>query len=437
MTKISIIGAGSVVFASNLVQDLIRRRDLDERLHIVLHDLCPERLDISLAYATLIKRKLKALASITATTNLREALEESDYIAVMILVGGYEAIRRDFEIPQRYGIFQTVGDTHGIGGISRFIRTIPALCEIVSGVRQYAPNALVLLYSNPLAMNLWAISRLPHIRIVGLCRDVQKTVWYLSQYLDIPFDDIEYDAAGINHMCWLLRLRDQAGDLYPRIREAMGNPDIYRRDVVRFELLRRFGYFVSESSIHLAEYVPYFLRTPEVRQRYSVPSGYYLEKYAEDQKKYESETKRIAFGEELPPYQSTNEIGQNIVHAIESRKSYRFFGNVINAGRISNLNPECVVEVACSVCDGKLSAKNFGNLPWQLQALTSSHVAVQGLAVQGAFEGDMDQIYQACFLDPILGSQLDMDEIVELVDELFLAQGYNLVCLRNSLLAAS
>jgi alpha-galactosidase len=434
MSRLSIVGAGSVVFATDLIRNLLFHIAPHEATEIVLHDIDPERLAVASALTQRLVSDSRSRFRTRATLDLAEAVAGADYVAVMILVGGYDAIQRDFAVPATYGVQQTVGDTHGIGGISRFIRTVPTLGKIARAVASGAPNALVLWYSNPLAMNIWALSRLGIKRVVGLCRDVLKTATHVSQYLAIPFREMHYEAAGINHMCWFLRIWNQDGDLYPALRQAMSRSAVFNLDVVRFELMRRFGYFVSESSTHLAEYVPYFLRTEAARAKYNVDVGYYLRRYLEEATLYQTELRPMALGDRgLQFPELRHEIGANIIHAFHTGLPYRFYGNVVNESRIPSLPKACIVEVPCDVQRQAVEGGAPECLPPQLIGLMAPHVTVQQLAVDAAFRGDRDGFCQACLLDPVLSSRLGVDEIVSLFDALCEANGYDIAGLRTAL----
>ena len=363
---------------------------------------------------------------IVASTDCAEAVRGCDYVVNTVQVGGKKATVVDFDIPEKFGVRQTIADTHGIGGISRALRTLPAVLEITSTVADHAPDAYLLNYTNPMAMVVMGIERTGFPHYVGLCHGTEHTAADIASYLDLDqTEQLTWQAAGINHMTWFLRLDVHGEDMYPRLREFAGTVDVKQHpDGIRLELLRRFGYFVSESSVHNAEYYPWFLRQGAEGETHGVRVREYLYRLDDLEQQFEAESVALtgAGRSSLPP-QST-EYAPRVIAALESGASYRFMGNVVNSGEvISNLPDDSCVEVPCFVDGGSIIAGSVGRLPEQCAALNRCQVNVQLLTVAGIVDRSRDTIYQAAFLDPLLSSQLTLDEITNLVDELIAAHG--------------
>jgi alpha-galactosidase len=341
-------------------------------------------------------------------------------------VGGKKATVVDFDIPEKFGVRQTIADTHGIGGISRALRTLPAVLDITSTVTRQAPDAYLLNYTNPMAMVVMGIARTGFPRYVGLCHGTEHTAADIARYLDLDQTaQLTWQAAGINHMTWFLRLDVHGEDVYPRLREFARSVDVNQHpDGIRLELLRRFGYFVSESSVHNAEYYPWFLRQGAEGEAHGARVREYLYRLDDLEEQFEAEkaAPKSAGRSSLPP-QST-EYAPRVIAALESGASYRFMGNLVNSGEVvANLPDDSCVEVPCFVDGGSIIAGSVGRLPEQCAALNRWQVNVQLLTVAGILDHSLDTIYQAAFLDPLLSSQLTLDEITRLVDELVAAHG--------------
>jgi alpha-galactosidase len=341
-----------------------------------------------------------------------------------IQVGGKEATQIDFDLPEKFGVRQTIADTHGIGGISRAMRTIPPVLDIASAVAQHAPDALFLNYTNPMAMVVMALASTGFDRHVGLCHGTEHTAADIARYLGLEQpSELVWQAAGINHMTWFLKLAVGGEDMYPRLREFARVVDVSQHeDGIRLELLRRFGYFVSESSVHNAEYFPWFLRRGVDTEMHGVRVREYL--YRLDKLELDFEAERsVPTGESsLPLEPPSTEYAPKVIAAEESHQPFAFMGNVVNgAGLISNLPAGACVEVPCYVDGGEIVRGFVGAIPEQCAALNRTQVNVQLLTVAGILQHDRDMIYQAAFLDPLLSAQLTLDEITDLVDELILA----------------
>ncbi|MBN1933632.1 MAG: alpha-galactosidase [Anaerolineae bacterium] len=432
MPKIVVVGAGSFVFARRLVTDILTWPSLQDSV-IALMDVNEEKLATMAALTRRMVAQTGTGARIEASTDLRTALDGADYVTVSIRVGQG---RDEVEIPRRYGIDQAIGDTTGPGGVFYFLRNAPAVIDIAKTMEAVCPGALMLNYTNPMVMLCWAIARLSNIRCVGLCHSVQGTAMTLAEYIGAPFDQVAYWVAGINHMAWFLKFLWNGRDAYPLLWKAMENPEIYERDIVKWEVMKYFGAFVSESSIHMSEYVPYFRRTPELIERHTSgkmwgvpPKGMSLEeRMASWQKRrqaQEEENHRLAFGDDAIPIERSHEYFSHILNAVETNVPYVFNGNVLNTGLITNLLPRSVVEVPILVDGCGLHPCYVGDLPPALAGLNLGSLTLQELAVKGFVERDRECIYQAIQLDPLTATRLSLPEIRRMTDDLFEAHsGY-------------
>jgi len=419
--KVTLVGAGSTVFAKNLIGDLLSFPELADRATVALMDVDGERLRASEIVAQRIVDVSGANARIEATLDRRAALEAADYVFTLMQVGGYRpATVTDFEVPKRFGLRQTIGDTLGIGGIMRALRTIPVLLDVCRDMEELCPDALLLQHVNPMAMLCLAVARTSSIRTVGLCHSVQGTARELAADLGVPADELEYVCAGINHLAFYLELRHRGRDLYPELREKRDIPDWNR---VRYEVLRHFGYFCTESSEHLAEYVPWFIKRgrPDLIEEFNVPLDEYPRRCEVQIEEWEELRSALEQGAQITVARS-GEYGAGIVHALETGERFSFNGNVLNDGLIENL-PGCCVEVPC-IADGRgISPQPVGALPQQLAALIQTNVSVQELTVEAALTGNREHVYHAAMLDPHTGAELSLAEIHELVDLLLETHG--------------
>ena len=425
MTKIAIVGAGSLVFTRALVSDLLQQEvTADAEIHLV--DIDDRRLGDAVEAVEAIAIASGRPVPVVASTDCAEGVRGCDYVVNTVQVGGKKATVVDFDIPEKFGVRQTIADTHGIGGISRALRTLPAVLDITSTVTRHAPDAYLLNYTNPMAMVVMGIARTGFPRYVGLCHGTEHTAADIARYLDLDQTaQLTWQAAGINHMTWFLRLDVHGEDVYPRLREFARSVDVNQHpDGIRLELLRRFGYFVSESSVHNAEYYPWFLRQGAEGEAHGARVREYLYRLDDLEEQFEAEkaAPKSAGRSSLPP-QST-EYAPRVIAALESGASYRFMGNLVNSGEVvANLPDDSCVEVPCFVDGGSIIAGSVGRLPEQCAALNRWQVNVQLLTVAGILDHSLDTIYQAAFLDPLLSSQLTLDEITRLVDELVAAHG--------------
>ncbi len=424
MTKISFLGAGSTVFAKNLMGDILSFPELANAT-ISLHDIDAERLRTSEIVAHRVAEALGANPTIEATLDRRASLDGADYAISMIQVAGYKpGTVVDFEIPKKYGLRQTIADTLGIGGIMRGLRTIPVLLDMCRDMEELCPDVTFLQYVNPMAMNCWAISRATTIKTVGLCHSVQGTAEQLARDIGIPIDEINYRCAGINHMAFYLKFERDGVDLYPEIRkvlEAGRQPDWNR---VRYEMFKRLGYFVTESSEHFSEYVPWFIKRdrPELIEEFNIPLDAYITRCENQLASWEKQRASMEAGEGIEVKRS-HEYGSLIIHSQETGTPRVVYGNVPNRGLIDNLPQGCCVEVPVLVDKNGLQPTKIGALPPQLAALMQTNINVQSLVVEAALTGKREHIYHAAMLDPHTAAELSLDQIWSLVDDLIEAHG--------------
>jgi alpha-galactosidase len=424
MAKITFIGAGSTVFARNLLGDILGHPELAGS-EIALFDIDAARLETSELVARRVAEALDAPAKITSTVDRRAALDGADYAINMIQVGGYEPCTvTDFEVPKQFGLRQTIADTLGIGGIMRGLRTIPVLLDMCADMEELCPDVWFLNYTNPMAINCRAISRTSSVRTVGLCHSVQGTAFELSMDLGIPYRDIDYLAAGINHMAFYLRFSSGGEDLYPRLLELAASGGVPEGNRVRYEVLRHLGYFVTESSEHFAEYVPWFIKRDreDLIASLNIPLDEYPRRCVAQIADWDAERVRLESGEAFD-VQPSFEYAATIIRSIETGKPRVVYGNVPNDGLIDDLPSGCTVEVPCLVDGNGVQPTRIGALPPQLAALIRTNVNVQELTVEAALTGRREHVYHAAMLDPHTAAELSLDEIHALVDALLAAHG--------------
>ncbi len=425
MPKITFIGAGSTVFAMTLMGDILGYPELRD-CSLALHDIDADRLRTSQIVAHKVAAALNAAPAITATTDRRAALDGADYVICMIQVGGYEpATVIDFEVPKKYGLRQTIADTLGIGGIMRGLRTIPVMLDICADMQELCPDALLLNYVNPMGMLCWAIERATPIRTVGLCHSVQSTAEKLARDIGVPEDEINYLCAGINHMAFYLRFERDGEDLYPLMHRVIAEGRVPRWNRVRYDMLQRLGYFVTESSEHFSEYVPWYIKSgrDDLIEAYNIPLDEYITRCELQIQAWEKMRDVLEDeGQELKP-QRSHEYGARIIHSIESGAQRVIYGNVRNQGLIDNLPQDCCVEVPCLVDGNGIQPTRIGALPPHLAALMQTNINVQALTVEAALTGKREHIYHAAMLDPHTAAELDLKQIWSLVDDLIAAHG--------------
>lgn len=460
MPKITFIGAGSTVFAKNLLGDLLSFPELAHAT-ISLHDIDPERLRTTEVVAHRLAQGLGAHPTIEATLDRRQALDGADYAIAMFQIAGYQpGTVIDFEIPKKYGLRQTIADTLGVGGIMRALRTIPVMLEMAQDMQDLCPDVTFLNYVNPMAMLTWAMNRGTPIKTVGLCHSVQGTAEQLAHDLDIPLEEITYRCAGINHMAFYLRFErhlpnGEVEDLYPRLHQVIAEGRVPDWNRVRYEVFKRLGYFVTESSEHFSEYVPWFIKRdrPDLIERFNIPLDEYIRRCEVQIAGWEASHETVlnpdapideaTLRERLLAVRATeqdvrnaiamvtnfdaitpsHEYGAYIIHSLETGIPRVIYGNVMNYGLIDNLPQGCCVEVPCLVDRNGIQPTRIGALPPHLAALMQTNVNVQALTVEAALTRKREHIYHAAMLDPHTAAELDLEQIWQLVDDLIAAHG--------------
>jgi alpha-galactosidase/6-phospho-beta-glucosidase family protein len=419
MAKIAFIGAGSVVFAKTLICDILQNKAL-ETSTICLMDVDPARLKVAEILARKVVEQLGVKAKVEATLDLKKACTGARYVITMIQVGGYKpATVTDFEIPKKYGLRQTIADTLGVGGVFRALRTMPELVKVGNALRDFgAEDPLYLNYSNPMAMNMMAIDRVCQIPSVGLCHSVQGTSHQLANYAGLPYGDISYKVAGINHVAFFLEFKYRGQDAYPLLFKALDHPRTFDSDRVRFEMMRRLGYFVTESSEHFSEYCPWFIHHGEkIIEEFKIPLDEYIRRCKSIITTWK-ETEKNMLADNKVTIGKSVEYGSQIINAMESGTPTVVYGNVPNVNLITNLPNECCVELPCLVDKMGIQPTVIGDLPPQLAAMCRTNIAVQELAVEAFMTGKREHIYHAVMMDPHTSSQLTLDAIWKMCDEL-------------------
>jgi len=425
MRKITFIGAGSTVFAKNLIGDILSFPELSDST-ICLFDIDENRLKTSEVVAQRIAKTLTAPASIQATTDRSRALEGASYAINMIQVGGYRPCTvTDFELPKRYGLRQTIADTLGIGGIMRALRTIPVLIDICREMERVCPNVLHLNYANPMAMNCWALNQATKVKTVGLCHSVPHTAAELAHDIGVPVEEINYVVAGINHVAFYLRFERNGKDLYPEIRRVISEGRVPDTNRVRYDIFKRLGYFVTESSEHFSEYGPWFIKRDreDLIKRFNIPLDEYPRRCEDQMAAWERLRNELENPDAPLEVRRSVEFGSLIIHSLETGVPRVVYGNVTNQQLIENLPEDCCVEVPCVVDRNGVQPVHIGRIPIQLAALMQTNINVQALTVEAVLKQDPKLIYHAAMLDPHTAAELDLDQIWSLVDELISAHG--------------
>jgi len=436
--KITFIGAGSTVFMKNIIGDVLQRPALAGAT-VALMDINPQRLEESAIVAGKLVATLGVPARVETYTDQRQALEGADFVVVAFQIGGYEpATVTDFEVPRKYNLRQTIADTLGVGGIMRGLRTVPHLWKICEDMLAVCPDAVMLQYVNPMAINTWAITeKYPQIKQVGLCHSVQGTAAELARDLDIPVERIRYRAAGINHMAFYLKFEERMQDgsyrnLYPDLVRAYREGRVPRPNrsnprcpnKVRYEMLTRLGYFVTESSEHFAEYTPYFIKDgrEDLIEKFSIPLDEYPKRCVEQIARWQTQAEEYKKAERIEVGQS-HEYASSIINSVWTGEPSVIYGNVRNNGCITSLPANAAVEVPCLVDASGIQPTYIGDLPPQLTALIRTNVNVQELTVAALMTENRDHIYHAAMMDPHTAAELDLDQIWSLVDDLIEAHG--------------
>lgn len=433
MPKLTFIGAGSLVFTRRLCADVLLTPALSDST-LTLMDVDPGRLRQAHEIVEHLVVELGTGAKVEATLDQREAITDADYVVTTFQQGGLDAYGLDLEIPKKYGVEQCVGDTLGPGGIFRSLRTIPVLLDVCRNMDDVAPDAFLLNYVNPMAANCWAIDAATGRPHVGLCHSVQGTSEMLARWIDVPYDEINYFCAGINHQAFFLSFRQGKVDLYPQIWEAIQRPEVIAQEPVRTDLMKYFGYFVTESSGHASEYVPYFRKSEQMVNEELVPrftdpknewydlgrSGGYYRTCLRRLERFQEEYDEIRRAE--APQDRSHEYGSRIMEAMETGESISINGNVPNTGLIENLPYGCCVEVPCLVNGAGLQPTAVGAIPTQLAALNRTNINVQELIVEASLSGDTDAVHHAAMLDPLTAAVCTLPQIRSMVSEMLEAQ---------------
>ena len=431
MIKIAFLGAGSTVFSKNVLGDCLLTDSL-KNIDIALYDIDADRLEESYIVISSINKTYNKGATIKkylGEEQRRDALRNADFVINAVQIGGYDPCTiTDFEIPKKYGLRQTIADTIGIGGIFRGLRTIPVMLDFVHDMEEVCPNAIFLNYTNPMAILTGAILKVSSIKTVGLCHSVQvcaKSLLYSVGMEDMYDDDVRWDIAGINHQAWLLSISKHGKDLYPEIKRRVREGKIKNKyNLVRLELMGIFGYYVTESSEHLSEYLPYFIksRNPELIERFNIPLDEYPRRCVSQIENWNEQKKELVDNPDLEHTRS-NEYASRIIEAVVTNKPVKIGGNVLNKGLITNLPRNACVEVPCVVDASGIVPTFVGDLPEQLAALNRTNINPQLLTIEAALTKKKEKIYQAALLDPHTSAELTIDEIIKMCDELIEAHG--------------
>lgn len=425
MSKITFLGAGSTVFAKNVLGDCLMTPAL-QGFEIALFDIDHERLQDSANMLNNIKKTSGSTSVIHAYTDRKEALRGAKYVVNAIQVGGYDPCTiTDFEIPKKYGLRQTIADTVGIGGIFRNLRTIPVMLDFAADIREVCPDALFLNYTNPMAVLTNVMNTYGGVRTVGLCHSVQACIPELFKSLGMEKEGVKAKIAGINHMAWLLEVTKDGVDLYPEIKKrAIEKQKEKHKDMVRFEMMLKFGHYITESSEHNAEYHPYFIKRnyPELIDRFNIPLDEYPRRCIEQISRWKKMREDLVNDTNLTHARS-HEYASYIFEAIETDVPFKIGGNVMNTGLITNLPREACVEVPCLVDRNGVTPTYVGDLPPQLAALNRTNINTQLLTIEAAITRKRDHIYHAAMLDPHTSAELSMDDIIAMCDELIEAHG--------------
>ena len=423
MPKITYIGAGSTGFAKRFMADIMSRPELADGT-LALMDINQEVLDVSTALAKKMAKQLNVPTKIESTTDRRRALEGADYVISTVLLHGLQARIVEHRIMQKYGVDQAVGCTSGPGGVFHALRYIPVMLDICRDMEELCPDGLFIHYSNPTTIVPWALYVSAPVRSIGLCHSVQGSAMQLAGYIGAPYEETGHWVAGVNHQAWFLRFEWNGEDAYPLLWQAMEDPAIYKKDMVRWEMMKYFGHFLTESSYHNSEYVPYFRKTPELIARFTPKVGRWTDLLVTSEERAGERRKELreeAYSDAPVEIATSEEYCIGIMSAIETNVPFRFNGNVMNTGLITNLPKDCCVEVPCLVDNMGIHPCYVGDLPPQCASINRNRSAGDELAVQGALEGDRRAVEQAIALDPLTAAVCTLDQIHDMVEELFAA----------------
>lgn len=425
--KITIIGAGSAEFSTELMKDVLATPALESGT-FALVDIHAGRLELAHQMAEFLIAQSGRNWKVEASTDRTKVLSGSDYVINSIEVAGRENVRHDYDIPMKYGVDQCIGDTIGPGGLFKALRTLPDWIDILTDVERLAPRSLVMNYTNPMSLAVLAGTRATKLPIVGLCHSIQHTSHQLAEYLDIPWDQIDWRAAGINHLAWFTTLERNGEDLYPLLqRRIEENREIYEQDIVRFEMMKHLGAFVTESSGHTSEYTGYFRKRPSLikkymRSEYRGESGFYANNWPTWLEESAQELRDYLSGKEEFDMERGPEFASYIMEAMETGNPAVIYGNVPNTGLIDNLPQDGVVEVACLVDKKGVQPTHFGRLPTHLAALDAQHMAFHDLTATAVLEQDRETAVHALMMDPLTAAVCSLDEIRAMFDEMAAVQ---------------
>ena len=437
--KIAFIGAGSTVFMKNIVGDVLQWEAL-KGAHFSLMDINEQRLlESEMVFKKLVS-SLNVPATCSVHTNQKEALREANFVVVAFQIGGFEPCTvTDFEIPKKFGLRQTIADTIGIGGIMRGLRTVPHLWKVCEDMLELCPNAIMLQYVNPMAINTWAITKkFPEIKQVGLCHSVQHTVNELASDLKIPVSKIRYLSAGINHVAYFLKFEEllddgSYNDLYPALKKGYEDGFFPRPESmtharcpnkVRYEMMKRVGYFATESSEHFAEYVPWFIKTgrEDIIEKFGIPLDEYPKRCVEQIEEWQNQLEEFTSEKKIEVPNSV-EYASQIINSVWTDNPSTIYGNISNKGFIPDLPEGCAVEVPCIIDAQGIHPNRVTDIPPQLIAIMRSNINVQELTVKALVAQDRQYVYHAAMMDPHTGAELDLEQIWQMVDELLDAHG--------------
>lgn len=423
--KISIIGAGSM-FTRHLTVDILTIEGLDQGV-LALVDIDPKRLELAKKLVEMIIAKTGKNWQVIASTDRREVLADSDFVINQIEVSGLETVRLDYEIPLKYGVKQCIGDTLGPGGLFKTLRTLPPWMEIVRDIEELAPKATILNYTNPMSAVVLATTRITDLPVVGLCHSVQGSSRQLAEYLDVPYEELEWECAGINHMAWFTRLEHKGRDMYPVLKEKAKDPQFLARDPVRLDAMLYLGAFVTESSGHFSEYIPYYRKRQELidqhcGQGYNGETGFYATQWPTWRANNDRAIQELISGERELTLERSYEYAALIIEAMVKDQPAVIYGNVKNTGLIENLPQDGIVEVACMINRNGINPCYFGRLPEQLAALNRSNMAFFELAVEAVLQRDREMAMHALMVDPLTAAVCSLGEIKAMFDELYQAQ---------------
>jgi alpha-galactosidase len=422
MPKVTFVGAGSAVFTYEIITDILSTAALETGV-FALVDIDAERLELAHQVAELAVARSGKNWQVEASTERRDVLAGTDYLVNTIEVAGLANVRHDFDIPMKYGVNQCIGDTIGPGGIFKALRTLPAWLDILADTERMAPDALVLNYTNPMSLTCLTGIRTSSLPIVGLCHSIQHTSEQVADYLGIPYDELHFRAAGINHLAWLVEITRDGEDMYPLLREKAQDPAIYEQDPIRFETMLHLGAFVTEGSGHSSEYTPYFRKRPDLVEKYARAgylgeTGFYANNWPRWRAEADDDMRRIIAGEDKIEMDRGPEFASYIMEAIETNTPTVIYGNVPNTGLITNLPQDGVVEVACLVNKMGVQSTYFGALPTQLAALDAAHMAVHDLVATAVLEHNVEAARYALMLDPLTAAVCSPAEIRDMFDEM-------------------